>query len=150
MKKIIQLVKSILMSIAMTIGDFLEKIQRNLKPPQTVLLNYAVGYIIVNRSIYAAVKLGIADLLKDGPKSIDFLAEKAGVNSDPLLRMMNILTSEGIFKAKKNNYFATNKFGVQLQTDIKDSMCTFIKETCAEWSNDDVWADLLEVPKTGE
>jgi predicted transcriptional regulator len=143
MKKLIKLLKAILMNIAIDIVDLLGKIQRNILPPQTVLLNYAVGYIVVNRSIYAVAKFGIADLLKDGPKSIEYLAEKTNANIDSLLRIMRTLTSEGIFKEKKNNHFATNKFGKQLQSDIEDSMSTFIKATGSDWSSD-VWFDLLE------
>ena len=68
----------------MIVVDFLGKLRRGILPPQAVLLNYAIGYNVVNRSIYVAAELGIADLLKDGPKSIEQLAEESGANADSL------------------------------------------------------------------
>ncbi len=138
-----------LVNIAMGIVDFLKKLQRKLMPPQTVLLNFAIGNIVINRSIYVAVELGIADLLKDGPKSIEKLAEETGADADTLYRIMRTLTSEGIFKAKKDKHFETNKLGKHLQTDIEDSMYDFIKAVGADWTND-IWGDIVKTAKTGK
>lgn len=136
-------------NISIIIVDLLKKLQRKLMPPQTVLLNFAIGNTVINRSIYVAAELRIADLLKDGPKSITQLSEETGADADTLYRIMRTLTSEGIFKAKKNKYFETNTLGKHLQTDLEDSMYAFIKATGADWAND-IWADILETAKTGK
>lgn len=149
MKKLKTQMKVILMNIALGVVDFLGKLRRGILPPQAVLLNYAIGYNVVNRSIYVAAELGIADLLKDGPKSIEQLAEESGANADSLLRIMRTLASEGIFKAKGKEEFATNRLGKQLQSDLEDSMCAFIKAAGANWAND-VWNDVLKTAKTGK
>ncbi|MCK4763629.1 MAG: hypothetical protein KAW12_15620 [Candidatus Aminicenantes bacterium] len=138
-----------LTNIALSIVDFLKKLQRKLIPPQTVLLNYAIGNIVINRSIYVAVELGIADQLKDGPKSIAQLAGETGGDADTLYRIMRTLTSEGIFKAKKNKHFETNNLGRHLQTDLEDSMYTFIKATGSDWANG-FWDNILETARTGK
>lgn len=136
-------------NISIVIVDLLKKLQRKLMPPQTVLLNFAIGNTVINRSIYVAAELGIADLLKDGPKSIAQLSKETGADPDTLYRIMRTLTSEGIFKAKKNKYFETNTLGKHLQTDLEDSMYAFIKSTGADWAND-IWADILKTAKTGK
>ena len=41
--------------------------------PQEVILNLALSYL-ASRGLHVVTELGIADLLKDGPKSIEELA----------------------------------------------------------------------------
>jgi DNA-binding Lrp family transcriptional regulator len=144
-----KLLQTFLANISVIIVGLLSKLQRKLMPPQTVLLNFAIGNTVITRSIYVVVELGIADLLKDGPKNIKQLSKKTGADEDTLYRIMRTLTSEGIFKAKKNKYFETNLLGKHLQTDLEDSMYSFIKATGADWAND-IWGDILKTAKTGK
>lgn len=41
-----------------------------------------------SQAIYAAAKFGIADLLKDGPRSVDDLAAATATNTDALYRLL--------------------------------------------------------------
>lgn len=138
-----------LMNVVMGFVDFLEKLRRKLLPPQVVFLNFAIGNIVIHRSIYVVAELKIADILKDGPKSIDQLARETQTDPDTLHRIMRTLTSVGIFKAKKNNHFETNKLGKFLQSDLEDSMYAFVKITGENWIAD-VWGDLLQTTKSGK
>jgi DNA-binding Lrp family transcriptional regulator len=149
MKKLIKPVQVLLMNIAVGFVDFLGKLQTKLLPPQFVLLKYAIGNVVTNRSIYVAAELGIADLLKDGPKTIEQLAKETDTNADTLYRIMRTLTGAGIFKAKKNRLFETNNLGTHLRTDLEDSMVSFIKVAGSEWVND-IWGGLLKTTKTGK
>ena len=54
------------------------------------------GYWI-SQAIYAAAKFGIADHLKDGPKSVEELAGATSTNPDALYRLLRALASVGIF-----------------------------------------------------
>jgi hypothetical protein len=47
-------------------------------PPQAALLQNIMGDVIA-RAVYVAAKLGIADLLKDGPRTTGELVIAAGV-----------------------------------------------------------------------
>jgi DNA-binding IclR family transcriptional regulator len=47
--------------------------------------------------LYVAAKLGIADLLKNGPRSPDDLAQSVGANRRNLYRILRTLASLGIF-----------------------------------------------------
>lgn len=47
----------------------------------------------VSQAIYAAATFGIADHLKDGPRSVDDLAAATSTNSDALYRLLRALES---------------------------------------------------------
>lgn len=138
-----------LVRIVMRIIDFLWKLQRKLMPPQAVLFDHVVSDSPKNRSIYIAAELGIADILKDGPKSIDELAASTGTDSNALYRIMRVLTSIGIFKENKEKKFETNKMGTYLESDKEDTMVFFIKVAGVEWAYR-TWGGLLECVKTGK
>jgi hypothetical protein len=62
---------------------------------------------------------------------------------------MRTLTSAGIFRAKKNRYFKTNKLGQHMQSDLEDSMYAFIKIMGENWITD-IFQNLLQTTKTGK
>jgi len=57
---------------------------------------------LTSRAIYIAAKLGLADYLKDGPKSVEDLAEETKTHPDSLYRLLRMLSSIGIFAETKN------------------------------------------------
>jgi hypothetical protein len=64
--------------------------ERNPSPP--VLFQMATGYW-VSQAIYVAAKLGIADLLKEGPQSCVALATATGTDAPSLFRLMRALAA---------------------------------------------------------
>ena len=57
---------------------------------------------LTSRAIYVAAQLGLADYLKDGPKSVEDLAEETKTHPDSLYRLLRMLSSIGIFAETKN------------------------------------------------
>ncbi len=57
---------------------------------------------LTSSAIYIVAKLGLADYLKDGPKSIEDLAEETKTHPDSLYRLLRMLSSIGIFAETKN------------------------------------------------
>src|SRR6476661_8696802 len=57
---------------------------------------------LTSRAIYIAAKLGLADYLKDRPKSVEDLAEETKTHPDSLYRLLRMLSSIGIFAETKN------------------------------------------------
>ena len=51
----------------------------------------------VSQAIHVAATLGIADLLKDGPRGADELAEAAGAHAPTLYRLLRALAGVGVF-----------------------------------------------------
>lgn len=62
-----------------------------------------------------AAELGIADLLKEGGKSIHELADLTGTHEESLYRMMRMLASQEIFREQKNRFFALTPLAEALQ-----------------------------------
>lgn len=75
----------------------------------------ATGYW-VSQAVYVAAKLGIADLLKDGPKSCDHLARATWAHPRSLYRLMRALASIGVFAPERDDRFGLTPLGACLQT----------------------------------
>src|ERR1019366_7618432 len=59
------------------------------------------------QTIYVAAKLGIADLLKGGPRSAHELATATGTNPRALYRLLRALASIGIFAEDQGRFVLT-------------------------------------------
>ena len=84
------------------------------------LLQMANG-IVVQQSLYAAAKLGVADLLDGRPKTISDLAAELDVNGPMLLRVMRLLASQGVFEEVAPGAFANNGLSCFLRTAMPGS-----------------------------
>ncbi|MBE9167860.1 methyltransferase [Pleurocapsales cyanobacterium LEGE 06147] len=118
-----------------------------LRLPET-LLQMSNG-TFVTQSIYVAAKLGIADLLKDGAKSSDELANLTSVDAQSLYRMLRALSSIGIFAESNNRQFQLTRLGECLQTDTPGSMRAFAIILGEPWFWQ-VCGSLLNSVKTGK
>ena len=77
------------------------------RPPNRAQLQELIGSVRVTQLIYVAAKLGIADQLKDGPKSIEELASTAAVDTNALYRVLRALASQGIFAETGDCHFVS-------------------------------------------
>jgi len=81
----------------------------------------ASGYW-VSQAIYVAAKLGIADLLKDGPQSCVTLAAATESDASSLFRLMRALASVGIFSHVGRDRFSLSRLAERLRTDTPASL----------------------------
>jgi hypothetical protein len=63
-------------------------------PPPVVLLRMMTGYW---QALAVAAELGLADLLREGPRTAASLAEICDVDADSLHRLLRALASVGVF-----------------------------------------------------
>lgn len=101
----------------------------------------------VSQAIYAAAKFGIADELKDGPKSVEQLAEATSTNPDALYRLLRALASQGIFAEGEPRHFALTPLADVLRSDVPGS-----KRALALMAGDEqfrVWAEIDYSVQTG-
>jgi len=89
------------------------------QPP--ALFQMATGYWL-SQAVYVAAKLGVADLLKDGPKSCKSLAATMGVDHQALSRLMRALSSVGVFAHAPGEHFALAPVGQSLQNNVPGSL----------------------------
>src|SRR5262249_22953183 len=78
------------------------------------------GYWI-SQAIYAAAKFGIANHLKDGPKTVEELARAAATNPDALYRLLRALSSVGIFAESESPHFSLYPFAEPVRSDVAGS-----------------------------
>ncbi len=105
------------------------------------------GYWI-SQMIYAAATFGIADLLKDGPRSADDLADVTSTNSGALYRLLRALASVGIFAESDRRQFSLTPLAEPLRSDVPGS-----KRALALMSGDEQfrsWAEIVHSIQTGE
>ena len=89
-------------------------------PPHVQLIQMCVGGWVA-AAVYAAAKLGIADLLADGPKSASELAAATGTHGPSLHRFMRTLAGFGILTDAGSGRFALTTVGRALQTGAPGS-----------------------------
>ena len=99
--------------------------------------------------IFVAAKLKIADLLRDGEKSVEELADATSTHSQTLYRILRSLASLGVFKETAVRVFAMTPMAESLRSDHKDSVRALATFFGSEWHNS-AWSHLLHNVQTGE
>jgi O-methyltransferase domain/Dimerisation domain len=112
------------------------------------LLSLVRGYRI-SQAIYVATKLGIPDLLADGPREIDDLAHATGSHPPSLYRVLLFLAGVGVLDKVGPRRFALTPMGVGLRTDVPGSLRPSVLLLLDE-SHWRPWGHLLHTVRTGE
>jgi len=73
--------------------------------PSTALLELVNGFR-VSQAIHVATTLGIADLLKNGPRRTDELAVATRTHAGALYRLLRALASIGVFRGRGSSFRA--------------------------------------------
>jgi hypothetical protein len=120
---------------------------KKLSPPE-VIRNLTIGYWVA-RLVHVAAKLGLADLLKKGPRTVEDLATAAGVQPAMLYRILRALASVGVFAETKNGRFKLTPLAATLQTGGQASMHAWALMINENWGWD-AWKELIYGVKTGE
>jgi SAM-dependent methyltransferase len=115
--------------------------------PEQVFLQMATGYW-VSQAIYAAAKLGVADMLKGGPRTVEELAAEAGADAPTLYRLMRALSSVGIFAEAGERRFASAPLSKFLESG-PGSMRAFVLHILEDPSWE-AWGELTGSVRTGE
>ena len=79
-------------------------------PPPIALYQLAIGHY-VSRALDLAARLGLADLLRDAPRSAAELAEASGANAAALRRVLRLLVSVGVFDEDDAGRFSLTPHG---------------------------------------
>ncbi|MFM1944484.1 MAG: Multifunctional cyclase-dehydratase-3-O-methyl transferase TcmN [Verrucomicrobiota bacterium] len=95
-------------------------------------------------------ELGVADLLKNGPRPITELAANTQTNEDALYRALRALAAFGFFTEHPNRTFANNPNSELLRTGVPGSlraMARWLGEENSWWK---AWGHLCYSIRTGE
>ncbi len=105
--------------------------------------------IWISQSLSVAATLGIADALKDGPRSIEELAAITQTHRPTLLRLMRALTSVGVFTHSSKGCFALTALARPLQQGAPGSLRALLQQMggAYRWQP---WGELLSSVRTGD
>lgn len=76
----------------------------------------------VPQAIHAVAVLGVADLLADGPKNSDELAQSTRSHAPTLNRVLRILVAAGVFAQDQVGRYRLTSLGQPLRSDVADSV----------------------------
>jgi len=124
------------------------KRQSSKLPPMVRLLQLIMGKMSTHL-IFVAAKLGIADILVDGPKNVDTIAKLTKTHPLNLYRTLRALTTLGIFAEIEHRVFASTPRSRLLQTNTPDSLRDWAIYCGSDWHNQ-TWSNLLYSVQTGE
>lgn len=117
-------------------------------PPQAVILQTACG-TMMSQALGVAARLGIADLLRDGPRSSADLAEATSSHESSLFRILRSLAAAGIFREAGPQTFVNTPASEMLLSDVPNSMRNCAIFMAEPWHTE-VWANMPHSVRTGE
>jgi hypothetical protein len=103
----------------------------------------------VAQAVSVAAKLGIADLLQDGPRACDELARANQVDEPALYRVLRALASVGVFTEVADRQFGLTPMAEFLRSDVQGSLRAVATMAGEDWTWRP-WGDLYRSVKTGE
>jgi hypothetical protein len=115
--------------------------------PQQQLNQLICGYWH-SQCVYVAAKLGIADLLADGPQSVEELANQTGTHRPSLFRLLRALASLGVFAEEPGQRFTLTPAAEPLRRDVPGSQWAMAVMMGEEHFR--AWGELLYSVRTGK
>ncbi len=116
-------------------------------PPQAALYHLGIGHYFT-QALHLAAKLGIAELLKDGPRHAEELARATQTHASSLGRVLRLLASVGVFEEREDGAFALTSIGECLRAGVPGSARALVMLfTGAPIQN--AWRDLEYCVRTG-
>lgn len=116
-------------------------------PTPVMLLRMMTGYW-VSKALNVSAELGVADLLRDGPRTSDELAAACGAHPPTLYRLLRALSSVGVFAEGEERRFALTPLAELLRSDVPGSMRALARMYGSEQYR--AWDGLLDSVRTGE
>lgn len=117
-------------------------------PPEAFLTQIAFG-ALMTQALYVVAKLGIADLLANGPRSVAELAAETKTHERALYRVLRALAAVGIFTETDLQVFTLTPLAEPLRSDAPNSVRSGAIFMGEEW-HWRVWGDLLYSVQTGK
>jgi len=103
----------------------------------------------VTQTIHAAVELGVPDLLANGERTSDELAEASGADPPTLYRLLRALASLGVLREADGRRFSLTELGQPLRADVPGSVRGWVRLTGRDyvWRS---WGNLTNAVREGE
>ena len=112
-----------------------------------MLLDMIVGKWL-SQAICVVAELGIADLLKDGPRTSAEIVAAIDASEDAVYRLLRALAGAGLFTEGVGRIFALTSLGAALRSDVPGSLRGFARFVGHE-INGQPWGHFIHSVKTG-
>lgn len=122
--------------------------KQNAPPPEALLTQIMLGSLAA-QVLYVPAKLGIADLLAGGPKSVEELATATDTHAPSLYRVLRAAASLGVFTEQENRNFALNANAEPLLSNRPNSLRDILIFMGEDW-HWQVWGKTLYSVRTGK
>jgi hypothetical protein len=115
---------------------------------QATVMRLITAYRL-SQMLRVVAKLGIADLLVDGPKTCDELARLSATHATSLYRGLRALAGAGVFSKESGGRFALNAAAEFLRSDVPGSVRGYAIMQGEDWVWN-AWGQALHAVRTGE
>jgi len=132
---------------ATTVRTALQSLTRRMVPPEVCLLELASGFLATH-AIYATAKLGIADVLANGPLTADDVAAEVGSDPDATHRLLRACATFGVFREGSDGRFGLTPLAEGLRFGTRDSMRPVIL-MLGDPAYQGPWGQLAHTVQTG-
>jgi hypothetical protein len=112
------------------------------------MLELTFDAIVTARACYAAAKLRIPDLLADGPRTGDELAQAVEAHPRALYRVLRALAAVGLLTEEPRERFGLSELGAKLRSDVPGSMRSWVEFSSSPFYLE-AWVDVLHTVRTG-
>src|SRR6516164_3607431 len=102
-------------------------------PSSAAALRHLIDGYRFTQLLYVAAKLGIADLLHDGPKNSHELAQATQTHPRALYRVLRALASLGVFAEDQAQCFHLTPLAHLLRTEVPESLRALAIFSGEEW-----------------
>ncbi len=104
---------------------------------------------MLSQALHVGAKLGIFDVLRDGPKTLQQIVEASGAHEGALYRLLRFLTAVDVLCEDEGRRFSCTALGALLQSDHPQSLgpLAVMYGESFLWRS---WGDLYETVKTGK
>ena len=117
-------------------------------PPSAAMMKLIVG-AYTSQAICVIARLGVADVLAEGPQPVEAIARQVGADDSALYRVLRALSDVGVVTELDNRRFALTQLGEILRSDVPDSLCAWATLIGMPfWHRP--WGELYETARTGE
>jgi hypothetical protein len=116
-------------------------------PAPIRVLQLATGRWVAHM-VGVAAELGLADMVQTGPKTVEQLADAAGLHAPSLYRLLRALASVGVFSKQEDGRFAQTPMSDALRNDVSYSMRGLARMVNRPWTIS-AWTNLEHSVGTG-
>lgn len=104
-----------------TLRTALHRVRFKVVPPFAGILDLTMGFAVA-QTIYAAARLGVADVLCDGPMTAADIADRVHADPTAVHRLMRVLAAHQIFRERRDGRFEMTALSQALRSDAAVSI----------------------------